>query len=43
LAGVTGRYFDGLDEARADEQAYDAEARAHLRRVTEELVRRALA
>jgi NAD(P)-dependent dehydrogenase (short-subunit alcohol dehydrogenase family) len=43
LAGVTGRFFDGLDEARANEQAYDADARARLRGVSEELVRRALA
>jgi NAD(P)-dependent dehydrogenase (short-subunit alcohol dehydrogenase family) len=42
LDGVTGRYFDGLDEARADDQAYDAGARARLREVSEQLVRRAL-
>jgi NAD(P)-dependent dehydrogenase (short-subunit alcohol dehydrogenase family) len=41
LDGVTGRFFDGLDEARANDQAYDAEARAHLRHVSDQLVRRA--
>ena len=39
LEGVTGRYFDGQREARADEQAYDPEARARLRRLSEELTR----
>ena len=42
LDGVTGRYFDGHAEARALPQAYDPEARAHLRRVTEQLLRAAL-
>jgi NAD(P)-dependent dehydrogenase (short-subunit alcohol dehydrogenase family) len=37
LEGVTGRYFDGQREARADEQAYDMEARERLRRLSEEL------
>ncbi len=37
LEEVTGRYFDGQCEARADEQAYDPEARARLRRLSEEL------
>jgi hypothetical protein len=37
LEGITGRYFDGQREARADEQAYDLEARARLRRLSEEL------
>ncbi len=37
LEGITGRYFDGQREARADEQAYDPEARARLRRLSEEL------
>lgn len=37
LEGVTGRYFDGQREARADEQAYDPEARSRLRRLSEEL------
>ncbi|MGH3326519.1 MAG: SDR family NAD(P)-dependent oxidoreductase [Streptomycetales bacterium] len=38
LEGVTGRYFDGVREARAHDQAYDREARARLRRLSEELV-----
>ncbi len=37
LEGVTGRYFDGQREARADEQAYDPQARERLRRLSEEL------
>ncbi|MEX5718602.1 hypothetical protein [Geodermatophilus maliterrae] len=37
LAGLSGRYFDGLRETRAHEQAYDAAARARLRAVSEEL------
>lgn len=37
LEGISGRYFDGRREARADEQAYDPEARARLRRLSEEL------
>jgi NAD(P)-dependent dehydrogenase (short-subunit alcohol dehydrogenase family) len=36
--GVTGRYFDGLREARADAQAYDPEARRRLRELSEQLV-----
>jgi len=31
LAGVTGRYFDRMQEARANDQAYDPAARAALR------------
>lgn len=31
VAGVTGRYFDRFDEARAHEQAYDPAARSRLR------------
>lgn len=31
LEGVSGRYYNGLDEERAHEQAYDAEARERLR------------
>jgi hypothetical protein len=31
LAGRTGLYFNGLNEARANAQAYDAAARAQLR------------
>jgi NAD(P)-dependent dehydrogenase (short-subunit alcohol dehydrogenase family) len=38
LAGVTGRYFNGLREARAHAQAYDAGARARLRELSERLV-----
>ena len=30
LEDVTGRYFDGLREARADPVAYDADARRRL-------------
>ena len=37
LEGVTGRYFDGQREARADRQAYDAQARKRLWAVSEEL------
>jgi len=37
LEEVTARYFDGQREARADEQAYDPEVRARLRRLSEEL------
>jgi len=38
LDGVTGRYFFGTDEARADEQAYDPDARRRLRELSERLV-----
>jgi NAD(P)-dependent dehydrogenase (short-subunit alcohol dehydrogenase family) len=34
---VSGRYFNGLNEARADAQAYDPTARARLRSLSEEL------
>lgn len=34
----SGRYFDGTREARADRQAYDAGARARLRRLSDELI-----
>ena len=37
LEGVTGRYFDGQREARADRQAYDAQARKRLWALSEEL------
>jgi NAD(P)-dependent dehydrogenase (short-subunit alcohol dehydrogenase family) len=40
LAGVTGKYFDGVREGRADPQAYDAKARAQLRELSEKLVAR---
>jgi NAD(P)-dependent dehydrogenase (short-subunit alcohol dehydrogenase family) len=38
LDEVTGKYFDGLREARADPQAYDAEARSRLRDLSEQLL-----
>ena len=37
LEGVTGCYFDGSQEARANRQAYDAEARKMLWALSEEL------
>jgi NAD(P)-dependent dehydrogenase (short-subunit alcohol dehydrogenase family) len=37
LDGVTGRYFDQLQESRADDQAYDPEARRRLWALSEEL------
>ena len=37
LDGVTGRYFDGLDESRAHRQAYDPEARRRLWELSEGL------
>ena len=37
LEGVSGRYFEGQREAAAAPQAYDREARAALRRLSEEL------
>jgi NAD(P)-dependent dehydrogenase (short-subunit alcohol dehydrogenase family) len=38
LDGVTGTYFNGTREARADAQAYDAGARRRLRELSERLV-----
>jgi NAD(P)-dependent dehydrogenase (short-subunit alcohol dehydrogenase family) len=38
LDGITGRFFDRLEEATAHPQAYDPRARAELRRLSEELV-----
>jgi NAD(P)-dependent dehydrogenase (short-subunit alcohol dehydrogenase family) len=38
LEGVSGRYFDRLDEDRANAQAYDAGARARLWRLSADLV-----
>src|SRR3954452_11595377 len=35
---VSGRYFNGLQDARAQDQAYDADARARLRSLSEELL-----
>ena len=40
--GVTGRYFDGRREARANRQAYDAEARERLWALSEEACGRLL-
>ena len=40
--GVTGRYFDGRREVRANRQAYDAEARERLWALSEELCGRFL-
>jgi NAD(P)-dependent dehydrogenase (short-subunit alcohol dehydrogenase family) len=37
LDGVSGEYFDGLDEARADPQAYDDDARRRLWELSEHL------
>lgn len=37
LEGVTGRYFDGKSEARANKQAYDESARKRLRLLSEQL------
>lgn len=37
LEGVSGKYFDGQQESRADGQAYDPEARAKLWKLSEEL------
>jgi NAD(P)-dependent dehydrogenase (short-subunit alcohol dehydrogenase family) len=42
LEGVTGRYFDGTREARANGQAYDKEARQTLWELSEELCGRLL-
>ncbi len=39
LAGVTGKYFDGSAETRAQAQAYDPAARAQLRLLSESLAR----
>jgi hypothetical protein len=38
LEGVSGRYFDRLDEDRANPQAYDAAARARLWKLSAALV-----
>jgi NAD(P)-dependent dehydrogenase (short-subunit alcohol dehydrogenase family) len=42
VEAVTGRYFDGTREARADGQAYDKEARQRLWELSEELCGRSL-
>jgi NAD(P)-dependent dehydrogenase (short-subunit alcohol dehydrogenase family) len=36
--GVTGAYFNGTSEARADAQAYDLDARRRLRELSQRLV-----
>ena len=36
--GVTGAYFNGTREVRADAQAYDLEARRRLRELSQRLV-----
>jgi NAD(P)-dependent dehydrogenase (short-subunit alcohol dehydrogenase family) len=38
LEGVTGKYFNGIQEAQALDQAYDAKARAALRELSDRLV-----
>jgi NAD(P)-dependent dehydrogenase (short-subunit alcohol dehydrogenase family) len=38
LDGVTGKYFDGLREAKANSQAYDLEVRRQLAEITEGLI-----
>ncbi len=38
VAGVTGKYFNGAHEATAEPQAYDTDARATLRALSEQLV-----
>jgi NAD(P)-dependent dehydrogenase (short-subunit alcohol dehydrogenase family) len=38
LDGVSGRFFDRLEEGRVDAQAYDEDARRRLRELSEELV-----
>jgi hypothetical protein len=35
---VSGHYFNGLQDARAHAQAYDADARARLRSLSEDLL-----
>jgi NAD(P)-dependent dehydrogenase (short-subunit alcohol dehydrogenase family) len=42
LNGVTGRYFDGLQEAKANVQAYDREVRSRLAVLTGDLIATAL-
>jgi NAD(P)-dependent dehydrogenase (short-subunit alcohol dehydrogenase family) len=39
LDGVTGRYFDGTRESRADPQAYDDKSRRQLRELSDRLTR----
>jgi NAD(P)-dependent dehydrogenase (short-subunit alcohol dehydrogenase family) len=42
LDGVTGKYFDGLREAKANAQAYDLEVRCELAKLTGELISTAI-
>lgn len=42
LDGVSGKYFDGLREAKANSQAYDLEVRRELAKVTEQLITAAI-
>ncbi len=37
LDQISGRYFNGLREARAESQAYDRRARRQLRQLSEQL------
>ncbi len=37
LEGITGRYYNGQHEARADPQAYDPAARSRLRALSDQL------
>ena len=37
LDQVSGRYYNGLREARAESQAYDRQARRQLRQLSEQL------
>ncbi len=37
LEGITGRYYNGQREARADPQAYDPAARSRLRTLSDQL------
>jgi NAD(P)-dependent dehydrogenase (short-subunit alcohol dehydrogenase family) len=39
LDGVSGRYYNGLRDARADPQAYDPDARRRLRELSDRLAR----
>jgi NAD(P)-dependent dehydrogenase (short-subunit alcohol dehydrogenase family) len=42
LDGVTGKYFDGLREGKANSQAYDLEVRRELAKLTGELISTAI-
>jgi NAD(P)-dependent dehydrogenase (short-subunit alcohol dehydrogenase family) len=42
LDGVTGKYFDGLREAKANSQAYDLDVRRELAKLTGELISTAI-